>query len=197
MSTGPKRPLAQVLAIAEEMVRVLAPFCRRIEIAGSIRRQAREASDIDLVAIPIIDMVERPIPGDLFHQREIVQVNRLWEGLDLMLSGHYVQGGERSRWFIAPNETIQVQVSTCEEGNWGNILLIRTGPWQYSKRVVTALLKARRPSYDAWVRLAPDIGPTDWTEAELSAMPKVQTPTEEKIFQLARLPHLLPHQRSE
>ena len=37
---------------AHSLLRTLAPYCERIEIAGSIRRQAPTAGDIELVAIP-------------------------------------------------------------------------------------------------------------------------------------------------
>jgi DNA polymerase/3'-5' exonuclease PolX len=43
---------AQALAIAERTRAALAPYCDRIEIAGSIRRRNPSVKDIELVAIP-------------------------------------------------------------------------------------------------------------------------------------------------
>ena len=40
MSSGEKQPRAVVLPITERLVSILAPFCERIEIAGSLRRLA-------------------------------------------------------------------------------------------------------------------------------------------------------------
>jgi DNA polymerase/3'-5' exonuclease PolX len=38
----------QALAIAEQTRTALAPYCERIEIAGSIRRQKPQVKDIEL-----------------------------------------------------------------------------------------------------------------------------------------------------
>ncbi len=44
--------LDKALEIAEKTKELLAPYCERIEIAGSIRRKKPEVKDIELVAIP-------------------------------------------------------------------------------------------------------------------------------------------------
>lgn len=45
--------LAQASALAGQLVEKLAPFCERIEVAGSVRRRKLEGiKDIELVAIP-------------------------------------------------------------------------------------------------------------------------------------------------
>lgn len=38
-------------ALAEDVVKTLSPFCSRIEIAGSIRREKEDVKDIEIVAI--------------------------------------------------------------------------------------------------------------------------------------------------
>lgn len=58
----------------------LTPFCDRIEIAGSIRRQRPQCADVDIVCIP-----KYKIDHDLF-QAEQNRTNLLWEHL-----AHYVQ----------------------------------------------------------------------------------------------------------
>lgn len=47
---------------AEALVELLKPACERIEIVGSIRRGDRNARDIDLLAIPLLE----PAAGQLF-----------------------------------------------------------------------------------------------------------------------------------
>lgn len=196
MSNAPKRPVKEVLPVAEELVRVLSPFCERIEIAGSLRRQCPLVSDIELVAIPKVESVERAIPGDLFGAKEVVTINRLWGALDGMLGSHYVKAGEKYRAFICPKETIQVDLFTAEPGNWGLILLIRTGPWEFSKSVVTRLRRERRPSFDGWIRQAPEFGPTNWTEEQLAGFGKLPAATEQRVFEHARLPFIEPKYRN-
>ena len=44
--------LEYALPIANQVVEKLAPFCQRIEVAGSIRRRRPFVHDIDLVVIP-------------------------------------------------------------------------------------------------------------------------------------------------
>src|SRR5205823_12049549 len=45
-------PLAQAEKHAAKILAELAPFCERIEIAGSIRRRRPTVNDIDFVALP-------------------------------------------------------------------------------------------------------------------------------------------------
>ncbi len=47
--------LDKALEIAERTKKLLAPYCERIEIAGSIRRKKPEVKDIELVAIPKLE----------------------------------------------------------------------------------------------------------------------------------------------
>ncbi len=44
--------LEKAQQIAAEVVKVLAPYCSRIEVAGSIRRRKPLVNDIDIVLIP-------------------------------------------------------------------------------------------------------------------------------------------------
>ncbi|GAJ14573.1 unnamed protein product, partial [marine sediment metagenome] len=44
--------LEQAQKIAEEVVKRLSPYCQRIQIAGSIRRQKPQVRDVDIVLIP-------------------------------------------------------------------------------------------------------------------------------------------------
>ncbi|MFH1640834.1 MAG: hypothetical protein ABIA66_02590, partial [Candidatus Omnitrophota bacterium] len=52
-----KYPLEKMKYLAEDVVRLLRPYCTRIEIAGSIRRTRSEVSDIEIVCIPKTMMV--------------------------------------------------------------------------------------------------------------------------------------------
>ena len=54
MSLSPQMPLATAKDYAGKIVAWLAPFCERIEIAGSIRRRRPQCADVDIVCIPIV-----------------------------------------------------------------------------------------------------------------------------------------------
>jgi hypothetical protein len=43
MSTGTKMPYSRAKALAERIAEILAPSCQTVAVAGSIRRQEREA----------------------------------------------------------------------------------------------------------------------------------------------------------
>ena len=55
MSKHRRHPLAAAEAVAHELRGLLAPFCARIEVAGSIRRRRSTVGDIELLAIPRMD----------------------------------------------------------------------------------------------------------------------------------------------
>jgi len=189
MSEGTKRPAIAVQGIAEQLVELLRPACERIEVAGSLRRRLKMIGDIELVAIPKIEVVEQAVAGDLFGAIERVRKNRLWDRLTEVLAGRdTLNHGEKYRKFLWPTpdgEPIKVDLFTASAGNWGLILLIRTGSATFSEYVVTQLGNQGRPSHEGWVRSAPHRG--HFTDKEKAAMPTIQTPTEQSVFELASL----------
>ena len=56
-------PLRQAAALARSLVTFLEPYCDRIEVAGSVRRQKADVGDIELVLVPKLE--QRPVPGQL------------------------------------------------------------------------------------------------------------------------------------
>jgi DNA polymerase/3'-5' exonuclease PolX len=67
-----QRPLPEAERVAAAIVADLAPFCARIQVAGSVRRRKEVVGDIELVAIP------RYTPSGLFGA---CTANLLWEHL--------------------------------------------------------------------------------------------------------------------
>ena len=43
---------AHVLSLAKRIVKSLKPYCKKVQIAGSIRREEKNPGDIDIVLIP-------------------------------------------------------------------------------------------------------------------------------------------------
>ena len=113
--------LQQALSIAEKVKKQLAPFCDRIEIAGSIRRKKPEVKDIEIVAIP------KPFETGLFESGIATVVNQ-WEKVKGELPCKYTQR-------ILP-EGIKLDLFFAERANWGLILAIRTGSAEYSHKVL-------------------------------------------------------------
>jgi DNA polymerase/3'-5' exonuclease PolX len=143
-TTLTKRPWAVAMIDADDF-RGLFPKSsyERWEIAGSVRRQRPLVGDVEHVVIPVYGEVER---GDgLFAVKE--RVNLLWHRLDALARegqvSKHVYGWSGYRWgeiyrgcdFRGFNH----EFFLADPDNFGGTLLIRTGPAEFSERVVTRM----------------------------------------------------------
>jgi DNA polymerase/3'-5' exonuclease PolX len=120
----------EAIEIANRVKFRLMPHCDRCEIAGSVRRRKSECKDIEIVAIP------KDYEVGLFA-KGIGLVLREWG----ILKG---KPGPDCRYLqIRLPDGINLDLFFAEPENWGLIYLIRTGPWEYSKRVIGSELPAR------------------------------------------------------
>jgi hypothetical protein len=78
-----QRPLPDAERIAAAIVADLAPFCARIQVAGSVRRHKEVVGDIELVAIP------HYAPAGLFGDGT---ANLLWEHLHASDAYRFTKG---------------------------------------------------------------------------------------------------------
>ncbi len=115
--------LNKAKTIAEAIRLQLAPFCRKIEIAGSIRRGKPEVHDIDIVAIPA-------------SQAFYTMLNRVGK----------VSGGPKIYKVELPirdeAKLFTADVYIAAESTWATLLLIRTGSADHNKRLC-ALSKSK------------------------------------------------------
>lgn len=96
----------KVLSLAEKIKNGLRPFCRRISVAGSIRRHAENPHDIDIVLIP-------------------KDKGKLEEAMKKLFGGKFVQGGEHeSTWKV---ENVKVELYYTDDDEWGAELLAYSG----------------------------------------------------------------------
>ena len=107
--------LNEAKTIAEKYLNLLKPYCSRIEIAGSIRREKPEVGDIELIVIV------KDIKG--FSK----EVNKL-EKVKGEPTGKYTQR-------ILP-EGIKLDLFIANKRNWGLIFAIRTGSAEFSHKVL-------------------------------------------------------------
>ncbi len=185
MSDGAKRPLAAMERIAGDLVARLQESCERIEIAGSIRRRRPVVGDIEIVAIPRFRRVEGPAQLGLFGpvKQPATRVNLLWESLDRLKPAYRLRGDRYRRfgWMDA-----EVDLFTCEAGNWGWIFLHRTGPARLRDRVGLLLARNGTPAVDGWIH-----------DARRDPPRRLPTPEEEDVFGLVDLPFVAPERREE
>lgn len=148
MSTGEKRPLHRAMADAEKLRMLFEGCFERWTIAGSVRRQKPEVGDIEHVVMPKMGEV----PGNgLFADPK--PVNLFWHRADELLAKgaitkhvYQTKKGAQYKWegdkykgmdFAGFNN----EIFTATPQNWGAILLIRTGPADFSKMMVEKFLK--------------------------------------------------------
>jgi hypothetical protein len=72
MSEKQRWPHAQAFALALEIKHALAPFCERIEIAGSLRRNKPDVGDAEILFVPRIE--KRQNPAELFESPMFVDM---------------------------------------------------------------------------------------------------------------------------
>lgn len=129
-----QRPYKEALACADRLAKLLQPSCERLSIAGSIRRGVPVIGDIELVAIP------SPLETDLFGETTRTSVDWWVDSAKANGEIDVIKDGakyKQFRWRDDDDTLMQVDLFLATPDNWGYILMLRTGPWQFSKRMVT------------------------------------------------------------
>ena len=95
-----------VISLSKKLCSDLKPLCKKIEIAGSIRRKELSPVDIDIVLIPK-------------DKQKIFDY--------LKTKGKYLQGGEKRVTFRI--QGVKVEIYYADSKNWGAMLMAYTGPF--------------------------------------------------------------------
>lgn len=107
----------EIKPIADKYVCLMRPFCKRIEIAGSVRRKKPECKDIEICIIPYNASII-PLQNT---------VNK-WKKVKGEVTGKYTQR-------ILP-EGVKLDLFICNEDNWGLNFAIRTGSAEFSHKIL-------------------------------------------------------------
>ena len=134
--------LDKAMMIAEQWVKRLEPHCERIAIAGSIRRRKGMVKDIELVAIPkTIDSNQESLFGasTVTSHRDpgFVRVFTQASDKDIMIEKGDPTHSKYIRLYLIP-EKISLDLFLATQKNWGYLLAVRTGPAEYSHRVLAS-----------------------------------------------------------
>ncbi len=175
--------LSQAKEIADKWLDYLAPACTRIEIAGSVRREKPEVKDIELVAVPLIHQEEDLFggPGEKVNILETL-IGGLKRGKGFR---SIVKDGPRYKQIVL-NEGINLDLFiVLPPAEWGVLFLIRTGPADFSKKLVTSrraggLLPSNLKVKDGAV----------WRGID-----KLPTPEERDVFRLLDMAYTEPRER--
>lgn len=142
-TTATKRTYREALTDATAFRDRFATLYERWEIAGSVRRGKSEVGDIEHVVIPKFGEVA--VGGGLFAQT--ATVNLVWHELERLAAAgqlqKHVYGATGFRWgekyrgvdFNGFNH----EIFCADADNFGPTLAIRTGPAEFSQRLVVAL----------------------------------------------------------
>ena len=133
----------KALPIAERLVDLLHPGCKRIEIAGGLRRQKPDPHDIELVAVPDL-RPPRPIFGSPEYRTILdALLASLARGDEDDLLIHLSMNGPKFKQFAISMDAGQHWLIKLDlflvtpPADWGVQYLLRTGPKEFSQWIVT------------------------------------------------------------
>jgi DNA polymerase/3'-5' exonuclease PolX len=180
--------LAEMQKRAAEIVELITPFCEKVEIAGSIRRQKATVSDIEIIYIPKYEDESR---FSLFNDKQ----QKLASNMRIYLQtapdfkrrlnklGYTTFGGKIQLMLYKSKYPVDF-FATNEEG-WALTKLIRTGSKEFNIFLINeALLNGYKVSVENNCIIK-----TDTNE-------NIYFKTEEEIFSLLGLDYLPPENRN-
>lgn len=178
MSDRPRQPYADMMRTASLLVEKLRPACHRIEIAGSLRRCKPLVSDIEIIAVPVA------IPN-------LIGEPQLKSELDVLLDDlpvNFTKRGTRYQqfWFDGSHLPFYVDLFLQPDpATWGVNMMLRTGSAEFSHRMVTPQSAGGYKPDGYEVRSA-----RVWHNGAT-----VETPNEEDVFDLWKMPFVDPRER--
>lgn len=119
---GRRVPRAEALAVAEQVVEEIRPWCDRVEVAGSVRRLRPDVGDIDIVCQPSL----------------------WWE--DVFVKGALIEKGARfesvaaESWAFALNG-LKVELCLAVPETYPMKVLWRTGSWQHNAMLASRAMR--------------------------------------------------------
>lgn len=164
--------------IAERICHVLRPGCERIEVAGSLRRLKPDIGDIEIVCIPkrVGLMEDSALDPILQEQVEAVTLMR-------------IKNGEKFKQFDVAGERAKLDLFIADVDTWGCIFTIRTGPAEFSKRLVTQ--QSQGGLCPSWLKFSGGrIVNVHCDDAPLT------TPEEADVFEAVKLAYIKPENRT-
>jgi len=187
----------------------LAPYCDRLDIAGSVRRCKFEVHDIEIVCQPKKVSVEIP---NLFETRTVGKVTSPEFIKSLKSLGKIVKGnpeGGRFVQLLVPNtlggpKIIQIDIFMPQQHDYYRMFAIRTGSAAYSQSTIaSAWVKAGWCGTSKGLRLEKECKPHRSSEGKIIWTCIATSPTlppewksEAEFFMWLNIPHIHPKLRT-
>lgn len=160
---------------AEKLINWLMPFCEKIQVAGSIRRERQTVGDVDLVVIPKL-RTEKDLLGTITGHQNLV-------------ADEVRRRAAEERWTILKDgpaylvwmaRTVQVDIWFATRATWGTVLMCRTGSKEHN----------------IWLASRAGEMGGHWNPHHgLTIGQTTASETEESIYQLAGVPFIEPGRR--
>jgi DNA polymerase (family 10) len=143
MTDKQRFPRHEALAVADEFLAYLMPFCDRIAIAGSLRRRKPDVGDIEILYIPGTE--EREDVSKLFEKKT---VNLVDEELASLVEEGFLERrknslgrevyGEKNKLMRHVPSGIPVDLFAATTDNWWSLFVCRTGPAELNVHICSA-----------------------------------------------------------
>lgn len=199
MSSGEARPHKEMLHLAVEVVKLLAPYCTRIAVAGSLRRGKAEVRDIEIVCAP--DEQQLPTGGRRgFIEIKQNAVNWICDRLRdekifeprLNLQGNPEAWSDRHKRAFYKGAKLDLFI-VLPDRSWGYTMLLRTGPGDANGVLVT---RSGVRNHDGLYGILPPEYKFFEGELWLGNQARIPTFEEKDVFTALDLPYIPPPLRS-
>ena len=137
-------PREEALLVALELKKIFDPYCERIVIAGSLRRETPTVADIEILYIPM--MVNQQV--DLLTTAEVPAIDKMIAFLEKdkylerrLNSAGSTMFGEKNKLMRDVFSGIPVDLFSCSVDDWWVSLVIRTGSKETNLRLTTGANK--------------------------------------------------------
>ena len=130
--------LKRAVNIANKFKQRIEPYCVKVIIAGSIRRNKPNVKDIEILAEPHIEVIARKPFPPIVTMNIIPYFNKLHKNPRF----RFEKDGNKFKkiWLLTRNGKDLIAIDlwlVIPPDQWGTKLLIRTGPESFSKWLVT------------------------------------------------------------
>lgn len=168
--------LNDAIVLAQRAKNFLLPYCARIEIAGSVRRDRPKVKDLEIVVIP--KMIQS---ADLFDAGK--EYSAL-ENAPFTNIGKAIKNGSRYKQIDLGGFMLDLFI-VMPPAQWGVIFAIRTGPADFSHWLVTSERRGGAMPYFAKCE----------NGGVYSSGSLIEMPEEKDLFDFLKIDSLPPSQR--
>jgi DNA polymerase/3'-5' exonuclease PolX len=140
MSKGKRVPLATAIDLAAEIEKLLIPISMKVMTVGSVRRKKEQVGDIEIAAlageITMSDLFGKVLSVERTTIDEVV--DNLWARSDTRWIADGPNKGHKHKKILHPETNVKCDIYVVMDVRaWGSSVVVRTGPYQFSRHVMT------------------------------------------------------------